>query len=495
MREVTVVGSGAAGLAAALAARGAGARVAVVERGDTVGGTTALSGGNFWLPANPFLADDTPELALGYMRALARGDADDATLVAFAHGAREVARWLGERTALELQPIGYCDYHAELPGGREQGGRTLEPRPYTPTPAVATLVRAAPNVTAPITYAELAGGEIDRDALAARRAAGTLTMGRALVAGLLEACIDAGVAIRTGERVGEIPASGAVVLATGGFERDEALARAFLRGPVLAPTGAPGAEGDGLRMAMAAGARLGSMSEAWWCPAISLGETSDGAPLHRLLLNERARPGSLMVNARGVRFVDEAQNYNDLGRALLNFEPTSFSLPNVPAWLVLDAAHRRRYRVGPLAPADPDPEWLARAGTLEELATAIDVPPDALADTVRRFNDGARHGEDPDFGRGTLPYDRFLGELGELGDGPYYALRVLPGCLATKGGPRTDVHGRVLSIRDGEPIARLYAAGNVAASPFGLGYPGAGATIGQALFQGMRAGIAAAGDR
>ena len=494
MREVTVVGSGAAGLAAALAARRAGARVRVLERTASVGGTSALSGGNFWLPANPLLCDDTPELALAYMRALASGDSDDATLVAFAHGAREIARWLAEETPLRLQTVAYCDYHAQLPGGREQGGRTLEPQPYVPSPRVAALVRRAPNITAPITYAELAGGEIDREALAERAAAGAVTMGQALVAGLLQACLDAGVALHTGERVAKLPAEGAVVLATGGFERDEVLARAFLRGPVLAPTGAPSADGDGLRLAMAAGAQLGGMSEAWWCPAISLGERIDGAPLHRLILGERARPGSLMVNRHGRRFVDEAQNYSDLGRTLLNFEPTSFSLPNVPAWLVFDAAYRRRYRIGPLAVEDPDPEWLARAPTLSGLAAAIGVPSDALMASVQRFNDGARRGEDPDFGRGTLPYDRFLGSIGALGDGPYYGLRLLPGCLATKGGPRTDEHGRVRSILDGAPIERLYAAGNVAASPFGLGYPGAGSTLGQALFQGVRAGIAAAGD-
>ena len=409
--------------------------------------------------------------------------------------AAAVADWIERRTPLTLQPIPYSDYHAEFPGGREQGGRTLEPQPYRPPDAVAAMVRDAPNVTAPITYAELAGDAIDRDALARRAAEGVMTMGRALVAGLLAACLEAGVEVRTDERVRALPTDRAVVLATGGFERDRQLARAFLRGPVLAPVGGPGAWGDGLRMAMTAGALLGSMSEAWWCPAISLGEEIDGVPMHRLILTERARPGSLMVDGSGRRFVDEAQNYNDLGRTLLNFEPTSYSLPHCPAWLVFDRTYRQRYRVGPLGRRDPDPAWLHRAGTLGELAEAIGAPPAALEATVERFNAHAAEGEDPDFGRGAFPYDRFIGALGPLDDGPYYALRILPGCLATKGGPRTDAHGRVLAASGAGAIAGLYAAGNAAASFLGLAYPGAGGTLGQALFTGRRAGAAAAEDR
>ena len=494
MATVTVIGSGAAGLTAALAARLTGASATVYERYEHVGGTTALSGGNAWLPAHHQLDDDTPEAALTYLRALALGDADDDGLRAFAHGARATAEWVERETSLELAPLAYPDYHAEFAGGRPQGGRTLEPQPYRPSPRAARLVRDAPNVTAPITYAELAGGAIDRELLRERRAAGIVTMGRALVAGLLDACLAAGVVVETGRRVRTLPDEGAVVLATGGFERNPQLARAFLRGPVRAPVGAGGAEGDGLRMAMGAGAQLGCMSEAWWCPAISIpGEMLDGGAMYRLILTERARPGSLIVDTAGRRFVDEAQNYNDLGRTMLNFEATSYSLPHARAWLVFDGAYRKRYRVGPLGRRDPDPPWLERADELGTLAERIGVPPTALESTVEVFNAHAENGEDPDFGRGSFPYDRFMGDLGPLGDGPYYALALHPGCLGTKGGPRTDVDGRVLAAADGAPIPRLHAAGNAAASPFGLGYPGAGATLGQALFQGLRAGTQAAG--
>jgi 3-oxosteroid 1-dehydrogenase len=120
---ITVIGSGAAGLSAALAGRLAGAKVVVVERDARIGGTTALSGGNAWLPANRFVSDDTPEVALTYLRSLALGDADDIVLEAFAHGAPETADWLERETPIDWQPIPYTDYHAEFPGGRVQGGR------------------------------------------------------------------------------------------------------------------------------------------------------------------------------------------------------------------------------------------------------------------------------------------------------------------------------------------------------------------------------------
>ena len=495
MKTVAVIGSGAAGLSAALAARKAGARVTVYERGERLGGTTALSGGNGWFPANRFLDDDTPELALAYLRAVSLGDADDAMLEVFAREASGAAAWLEEHTPIEWQPIPYSDYHAEFPGGREQGGRTLEPQPIEPSARARDLIRDAPNVSAPITYAELAGGDIDRAALAERVERGVMTLGRGLLAGLLEACLDAGVEVRTGVRVRELPDADAVVLATGGFERDPALAKAFLRGPLLAPVGAPTAEGDGLRMAMAAGASLGNMSEAWWCPAYRIpGETIDGAPLARLILTERARKGCLIVDGSGRRFINEAQNYSDFTRTMLNFEATSCSFPHVPAWLIFDQTYRSSYRLGPLGRRDPDPGWLAKGDTLPGLADAIGVPGDALEETVERFNVHAARGEDPEFGRGSYPYDRFIGALGALGDGPYYALELLPGALSTKGGPKTDADGRVLSITDGEPLPRLYAAGNVAANPFGFAYPGAGGTLGPILTFGLRTGTAAAAD-
>ena len=179
---------------------------------------------------------------------------------------------------------------------------------------------------------------------------------------------------------------------------------------------------------MAAGAALGTMSEAWWAPAVRLpGDTIDGRPLYRLVLGERSRPGSLIVDRSGRRFVDESQNYNDVGRALQDFDAAAFAYRHVPAWLVFDADYRRTHRVFTVTPDDPDPDWLVRADTAEDLAARIGVPPAALAETIDRFSRAAGAGEDPEFGRGSYAYDRFLGAARPARRGPVLRARAAAG--------------------------------------------------------------------
>lgn len=517
MSSVVVVGSGAAGLTAAVAAAQAGAEVAVVERAPVLGGTTALSGGLAWMPANRLMAaegvEDSPAEARQYLQALRLGDVDDELLDEFANQAAAVADWLESTTRLSWQTVPYPDYHPELPGGKP-GHRPLEPQPREVPQELDQRIRTAPNVTAPITYRELATGEFDRAEVAARTRQGIITMGRSMIASLVEAAETSGAVILTGMGVEGVAQSGGavngvrirdevlpgqVILASGGFERDAALVQAFLRGPMTGPVGAPGMDGTALRLALVAGAELGNMAEAWWCPAMTVpGEAIDGEPFHRLVLTERARPGSLMVDSRGRRFVNEAGNYNDVGRAMHAFDPTGFQYPAATAWLVFDDGYRRRYHLGPLRRGGPDPEWLYQADSLAELAEAIGVDPDELAATVTRFNQLAATGDDPDFGRGRSIYDRFVGDptaphptLGPAEDPPFFAVRLHPGCLGTKGGPRTDIHGQVRH-QDGGLIEGLYAVGNAAASPQGAAYPGAGGTIGPMLVAAHAAGTAAA---
>lgn len=513
--DVVVVGSGAAGLAGALAAAKEGARVTLIEKAERLGGTTALSGGVAWLPGNDLIGASDTDAALAYFRSLDLGDTSAELIRAFVGDGARVARFIESETPIVWQAIQFPDYHAEFRGGA-QGGRSLEPRALEVSAAVRGLVRDAPTILAPITYAEMDAGSYSRELLTHRVEAGILTQGPALVAGLLQGVLDAGVEVRVGERVRGLMVKrdvvqgvaageeirGRVLLATGGFERDPALVKAFLRGPMVAPTGVPQTTGDGLRMAMSVGAELGNMSEAWWCPAIRVpGDDIDGAPLHRLLLSERAYPGSLMVDRLGCRFVNEAENYNDVGRMLHSFDATAFDFPRIPSWLIFDAAYRQRYHFATLRRSDPDPAWLIREPTLPDIAKRIGVQPETLVATVERFNDQAARGRDDDFGRGDHLLDAFLGDrraehptLAPLSEAPFYAMEVLPGCLGTKGGPRTDSHGRVLAADGSGVIPGLYAAGNAAASPFGYAYPGAGGTIGPALVFGTRSGTSAASD-
>lgn len=514
MSEVVVVGSGAAGLNAALAAAQAGASVTILEGDAKVGGTTALSGGVAWLPANHLgVQDDSPDRARRYLEALDLGDVDADLTRTFTVDAPGVARWIEAATPLEWEIVHFPDYHAERDGAALDG-RSLGPRLLDADPGVSSMVRDA--FRPPLTRQELQEGPVDEAMVAFRTRSGTLAAGRALVGGLLSACLEAGVSVQTRTRAGGLlrepltgrvigvdaggePMRGSVILATGGFERDPSLSLAFLRGPVVAPVGAPTARGDGLRMAMGLGAMLGNMSEAWWCPAIHIpDEDEDGRPLYRLLQTERTLPGSIMVDSSGRRFVNEAQNYSDVGRVLFDFDPGSFSLPRLSSWLLFDARYRRRYGMRWYVPADqPDPDWIIRANSWPELAARIGAEAPVLEETVAKFNADAAAGHHPDFGRGTHEFDSHFGDpsaehptLAPLLAALFYAVEVLAGCVGTKGGPRTDDRGNVLLAESGERVGGLYAVGNVAANPFGWAYPGAGGTIGPALVFGRRAGEA-----
>ncbi len=516
-RHVVVVGSGVAGLTAALAASLAGAYVTILERADVLGGTTTYSGGWVWVPNNHLaqaagIVDSESEI-LKYLHSLDLGDWDWDRVAAYIRKAPEAVQWIEQCTPLRWTLLDFPDYHAEMPGGTLRG-RVLAPRSFEAGPDITRRLREDPTGRDYASDLEHAAG-LTADQIEFRRRNGVLGRGRAIAAALLVALERPGVDIRTDARarrlcledgavVGvatdDVEYLGAVVLASGGFERDADLVRTFLRGPLLAPGGAPTNVGDGLRMAMSVGAALGNMSEAWWCPAMTIpGEQAGGAQYFRMLFLEYTRPGCLMVDQTGKRFADEAQNYNDMGRALLEFSPT-FQLPRVPAWLIFDSAFRRRYGLGQALPSTgEDPDYVARANDWSALAGLIGVPAEHLTDTIERFNAQAERGTDEDFGRGASAWGRHMGDakaphpnLAPLRVPPFYAVQIVPGALATKGGPRIDTHARVLRSDGNGPITGLYAAGNVAASPFGLAYPGGGSTIGPAIVFGWLGGTAAA---
>jgi len=531
--EVVVAGSGAAGLVAALSAAEAGARVTVVERSAHVGGTTAVSGGGIWVPQNHHMvemgADDSRDEALAYCRRMVDGRMPDDLIVTFVDTAPRVVRFLEEHTPLRLHAMSWPDYHPEMEGARRTG-RMLEPDVFDKSVLGewADRVRPAPVLAMPITLEEqtvtwqlgYTPQKLDVRAVKARAAAGQVTVGHALVAALLKGCLDRDVTVLTGTRARRLLRDGtgriagvrcdsgggpidvqadATVLATGGFEWDESLKRSFLNGPLTHPTSPPFGEGDGLRMAMEAGAALANMSEAWWYPASSVpGDWYEGRPLSRFVATERTAPHCILVNRFGQRFVNEAANYNDMMKAFYHFDANGYFWRNIPCWSLMDSQYRRRYNIAAARPGSPDPDWLLRADSLEDLAETLGIDAGRLTATVKRFNDFARAGRDPDYGRGDSYYDRFHGDpaaphpnLGTIEEPPFYALEVHPGCVGTKGGPLTDTSAQVLDVT-GAPIAGLFAAGNVAASPSGPAYFGGGCSIGMAVTWGYLAGVAAA---
>lgn len=533
--DVLVIGTGAAGLTAAIIAHDEGASVTVIEKTDKVGGTTTVSGGIPWIPNNHHMPEvgvsDSEEEAFTFMKILAQGRTEDALIRAFVQTAPRMLRYLEEHTSLKCDALQMPDYKAEVTGGKPRG-RSVGPHPFDTNllgPWKKKLRKSAVAIL-PMAWAEYEKSNainyapnLDYKMLMERHSQGIVGMGMATVGHLLKACLDRrieplletpareiitengrAIGLRA-EREGRdffIRARKGIILATGGFEWSDELKSAFLPGAYTYPLSPPACEGDGLKMSMALGAALGNMSEVWGVPTSFVPrETYDGRQLYRLSMPERCLPHTIMVNRSGKRFVDESHNYNDVAKVFRTFDPVPYEFTNVPAWCVFDQQYREKYWILSLMPRDPKvPEWLTVADSLETLAEKTGINPKGLRETVERFNAFAREGKDPDFDRGETAYDRYCGDpthqpnpcLGTIEKPPFYALPVHLGCLGTKGGPRTDVHGRVLHI-SGRPIEGLYAAGNVMAGVSGPGYCGGGCTIGLGMTWGYIAAKHAAG--
>lgn len=523
--DVVVIGTGAAGLTAAAVAAEEGARVGLFEKADLVGGTTAWSGGQVWIPDNPHLADigvaDDRDDAITYIMSLSRDLLDRDLVEAYVEAGPAMVTYLEECTPVEFYVVpGMPDYHPEFPGGRPGGGRTIECPiyPFDDLGDWASLVSPSPYFSNPhITMSETPLGKAIPDPptpgeLERRRERDERGCGQALVGRLLRACLDRAVEPRTGWAATElivadgavtgvrfhspsghvdIGASRGVILASGGFEWDPDLRRAFLRGPMSHPVSMETNTGDGLRMAMKAGAMLANMREAWWIPVASVPEEEN--PMGRVLINgQRTLPHSIMVNRRGRRFTNEAANYNAFGGAFHVEDVSRFEYANLPCWLVFDQNYADKYgfRVASGVEARSVPDWVVRGDTPAELARSIGADPSGLTEAIGRWNAQCADGADPDFGRGDSAFDRWWGDpylkgtpqatLGPLDAAPYYAVEIHSGCLGTKGGPKIDRHGRVIDV-DGAAIGGLYAAGNAMGSPFGMTYGGPGGTLGPAM--------------
>lgn len=514
--DVVVVGSGAGGLTAALRAASDGARVLVLEKAAYVGGTSAVSGGMVWIPQNRCMEQlgiaDERESALAYLERVAGGRTAHTLLETLVDRGREMLGFVEGASRLRFSTLpGFPDYHAEWDGAHP-GGRSLEADLFDATPMGPLFAALRPDNRPPFTMAEYEEWRIftrfPYEMLDERADRGLVARGRALVAPLLEACATADVTVATdaaverlvvgpsggvaGVRVdGREIAADAVVLACGGFEWDEDLCQQYLSGPVRGSCSPPHNTGDGVRMGAALGAALGNLSEAWWGPMVQVpGNATDGAPTSTLLRFERTGPRSIIVDRHGRRFINEAHNYNDVTKVFHAFDPHEYGPRHLPAHLIFDHAHLEAYGFLAHRAGAPTPDWLVESDSVRGLAEAIGVDPGTLATTVERFNEHAVHGEDPDWHRGESAYDRYWGDqeaehpcLGPLDTAPYYAIEVFTGVIGTKGGLVTDEHARVLDVF-GEVVRGLYACGNTTAHPMGVGYAGAGSTLGPAMTMG-----------
>ncbi len=541
--DLLVVGSGAGAMVSALTAYDGGCKTLLIEKGAQYGGSSAMSGGGFWVPNNHLMADvgvtDTREDALEYMKATTRGAVPDDRLEAYVDRAPEMVKYVCEHTQLKLVALPeYPDYYQLLPGSRP-GGRAMEPTNFdarllgdeflrmresaiqslimgrifmTIKEARILLCRTPGWVT--LTMKLMGGYWLDIPWRFKSKRDRNLAMGNALVGMLRRSLMDRGiplwlntparklvvedgrvvgvVAEREGQTV-RIRADRGVVLAAGGFEASQAMREKYLPKPTRAEwtCANPNNTGDAINMGLEVGAALDLMDDAWWGPTTVV----PGEAQARMLVIEKALPGSILVNKRGERFVNEAAPYIDVVNIM--YEKNKPEAPCVPAYLVFDGNFRKKYPCGPMLQASQQPDWmlpkalkqnyLKKADTLDGLAAQLGIDAQGLKATVARFNEHARTGKDPDFNRGDTVFDRYYGDvnvqpnpcLAPLEKPPFYGFEAYAGELGTKGGLKTDASARVLT-ETGEPIPGLYAIGNCSASVMGHSYPGPGSTLGPA---------------
>lgn len=525
--DVVVVGTGGAALTAATLARDQGSEVAVLEKAAMVGGTTAVSGGVMWMPCNHLMAaagnSDTRHAALSYLRRLADRAPDPALLEIFVDAAPVALRYLEDHTPVKTHVTPLSDYYAPwgIPGSQSVPGRAVEADPF---PVGAELPHWADRLVKRGTLMSLgAATTLTEDMspptaelaaeLRRREEEDVRPKGAALIARLLKGLIERGVEPELSSPVKELVLDGSgavvgvsalqggrerrigarkgVILACGGFEWNPELVRAYI-GYDVKPLSPPNNVGDGLNMAVAAGARLANMDSYWGTPAmIDPAIVRDGEPVPQFEW-ARGAPTSIVVNQRGERFANEALPYNDFPKAFGTYDADRAEFPNTaPAYLIFDWSVRSTQRIMSMLPGGEDREWAFRADSIRELAGLISVDQDALASTIERWNDHAARREDPDHHR----HERGLivpGRVAPISAPPFYAVAIYPGALGTNGGPQIDEQGRVRR-RGGGVIDGLYAAGNAAANIFGWAYPSAGCTIAPGVVMGFIAGRSAGG--
>ena len=550
--DFLVVGSGAAGLSAAVTAADAGLKVVVAEKASVLGGTTAWSGGWIWAPGNPVCARagtiDSKEAAEAYLRDALGAEFDPALVQAFLTHAPQMIGFLDSKPEIAFEPGSHIpDTYGHL-SGAGRGGRSVIAAPYDGR-ALGPMIRLLRHPLKETTFWGLtiqAGADLRAFmtmtqnprafVYVARRMirhlwdlfwhgrAMQLRNGSALVARLIRSAADLGVDFRVnspvirllhqgdavvgavlqnGDQHIEVRAKNGVLLASGGFAHDAARRAAqFPANETHETLAVPTATGDGIRLGESLGAAQGNLaSPGAWCP-VSVVHWRNGRRAAFPHIIERGKPGIIAVLPNGQRFCNEGLGYHDFVTALLAATPAG-----VPpqAWLIASRRFQRRYGLGISRPF-PVPLWpwvrrgyVQSGATPEALARACGIDPAGLRATIEEWNTHAAKGEDPLFHRGSTPYMRLQGDpavtpnpcVAPIDSAPFLAVRVIPGSFGTFAGLKTDGSARVL--RDGQPITGLYAAGADMASVMGGHYPAGGINLGPALTFGYIAARHAAG--
>lgn len=539
--DLIVVGSGAAGLTAALVAAIRGLDVLLLERADVLGGTTAISAGSAWVPNSHYDTSGRDSIANArrYLDATVGTHTQDELKDAFLANAPTMARMLADQSEVCFRAYSYLpDYYSEHEGAT-RSGRVLETLPFDgrrlgrdfalirpPLPEftifggmmvsradIAHLLNATRSISSFTATIGLLLRHA-RDRISYPR--GTrLVMGNALVARFLYSLLKRGVTIKTGARFrGLIVKDGAVygvhtdlageshefhsrrgvVLAAGGFTHHPQLRSKILPTPTAQYSVVPSEnEGDGIEAGLQAGGQIGQThaNSAFWAPT-SVRSRPDGtiATFPHFAL-DRGKPGLIAVNGNGQRFVNEATSYQMFVEAMYSSQTTA---PTIPCFFICDKLFLRKYGLGMARPGQRglskliDDKYLFASETIEQLAQKLGLDRAMLRQTVDRYNHFAALGKDPDFHKGESAYSRNIGDakvvpnpnVGPICSPPFYAIKIYPGDIATSAGLVTNASAQVLDAL-GRPIDRLYAAGNDMNSVMGGIYAGPGCTIGTAM--------------
>lgn len=550
--DVLVLGSGAAGLSAALSARDRGLSVAVVERSVVYGGATAYSEGMVWAPLSRQALDagvpDTTESALAYLKAAASSYFDPTRARAFVENAPRALAFLEEQSGISYElTTTSMDYHQHLPGA-SRGARALSPRPINgrilgarladlrcplPTTMLFGGMSVAGNDLAsyfalrrsPAAWLRV-GGLILRyllDRLLGHPRGLRLTGGNALVAALLAAADQRGIVLRKGREVvrlirtngrvsGALVAGKAgkqhrirvrcgIVLACGGYTANVSLREqryAHVQRGVRHVSLVPSGNGSGHVLARDVGAKISEKCSqpAAWTP-VSLVPQPDGSRVGFPHFLERGKPGVIVVGRDGRRFCNEAHCYHRFVIELVG----EGGPPEGKAWVVADHRALRRYGLG-VAPPFPGrlaphlhSGYLVRANSLSGLAEKLGMDAGSLESTVERFNGFAENGRDLDFGRGDDPYSRAAGDTAQSPNPSLGPLEKAPYyAVRLYPGDLGAFAGLATDASarvlddEGRPIPGLYAAGSETLTVTGGDYGAAGLGIGPAITTGFIAG-------
>lgn len=449
--HVVVIGGGFAGYTVALEALALGATVEIVEKGTYPGGTTLQSGGTFAFAGTDLQAasgiDDSPAILREDLLAVGGPAVDRSLIDLYVRDQLAALEW--------LRGLGVVFDSVSHSGGQSQ------PRSHATDIHRAFGIIRSRAESHPHCTLHLDEGATRLILDSTRAVRGVVTVNSA------------------GEESHRL--SGAVVLATGGFTRGLRAIATFAPELLAArPLGGRWNTGDGLYLAMAAGADLRDVGEAK--PTFGVSADLPGYPADPILLNTLYR-GGIVVNSRGRRFVDESISYKLVGQICLE-------QPAAIGYQIFDAktmAQSSPYKMVNNFTGGLERGYIREATTIERIARDAGIDEDGLRQTIERYNADTTRGVDQEFGRSSLGTG--FGTLAPIDSPPYYVYPSTAGLTSTYGGLRINEQMRVMHV-DGTPIGGLWAVGELVGGFHGHGYM-SGSSLGKAVIFGRLAAASA----